>query len=195
MNAACVAGCGSTSYDSFGIKLHDLIAQLMQQAHRGEKFNPARIILDLMLQHNRNNLLEFKVAGKSLVEVRTDGVARFYPNLITADNFYEALCEAEVAYDGLGHFVRMHFINNPHCKVALMAHTHCPTLSLCGNGKNHAYANPGYFCPSQPDIKNFVRCRALLKSKSSTMAPARSIRRPCAAFSEDIVEVASLRVL
>ncbi len=196
MDAACVAGCGNTSYDSFGIKLHDLITQLMQQAHRGEKFNPARIILDLMLQHNRNNLLEFRVAGKGLAEVHTDGVARFYPNLITEDNFYEALCEAEVAYDGLGHFVRMHFIDNPHCKVAVMGHTHCPTLNLCGNGKNHAYANPGHFCPSQPDIKDLRSLPGFVEIEKFDDGTCRVYQKAVRGiFSEDIIEVASLRVL
>ncbi len=196
MDAACVAGCGSANYDSFGIRLHDLLAQLMQQAHRGEKFNPARIILDLMLQHNRNNLLEFKVAGKSLAEVRTDGVARFYPNLITGDNFYEALCEAEVAYDGLGHFVRMHFINNPHCKVAVMGHTHCPTLSLCGNGKNHVYANPGYFCPSQPDIKELRSLPGFVEVERFDDGTCKVYQKAVQGIStEDIIAVASLKVL
>ena len=196
MDAACVAGCGNTSYDSFGIKLHDLIAQLMQQAHRGEKFNPARIILDLMLQHNRNNLLEFRVAGKGLAEVRTDGVARFYPNLITEDNFYEALCEAEVAYDGLGHFVRMHFLNNPHCKVAIMGHTHCPALSLCGNGKVHAYANPGHFCPSQPDIKDFRSLPGFVEVEKLDDGTCKVSQKAVRGiFPEDVVEVAALRVL
>ena len=152
MDAACVSGCGNPNYESFGIRLHDLITELMQQSHRGEKFNPAKIILDLMLQHNRNNLLDIKVAGKCLAEVSTDGVARFYPGLVTEENFYEALCEAEVAYDGLGHFVRTHFIANPQCKIAIMGHTHCSGITLMGNSRTHVYANPGHFCPGQVEI-------------------------------------------
>lgn len=196
MDAACVAGCGNASYESYGIKLHDLISELMLQAHKGERFNPAKIILDMMLQYNRNNLLEFKVAGKSLAEVRTDGVARFYPNLITDENFYEALCEAEVAYDGLGHFVRTHFLANPHSKIAVMGHTHCPSLNLCGNASNHAYANPGHFCPSQPDIREHRALPGWVEIEPLDDGTYKIYQKAVAGIlMEDIREVASLRVL
>jgi hypothetical protein len=195
MDAACVAGCGNASYESYGIKLHDLITELMHQLRRGERFNPAKIILDMMLQYNRNNLLEFKVAGKSLAEVRTDGVARFYPNLVTEDNFYEALCEAEVAYDGLGHFVRAHFLANPHCRVAVMGHTHCASLNLCGNANQHAYANPGHFCPSHPDILNHKALPGWIEIEKIDDGAYRIFQKAVAGNQlEDIVEVAALKV-
>ncbi len=195
MDAACVSGCGNTNYESFGIKLPELVSQLMQQARNDEKFNPAKIILDMMLQYNRNNLLEFKVSGKSLAEVRTDGVARFYPNLITGENFYEALCEAEVVYDGLGHFVREHFLQNPECKVAVMGHTHCPSFNLCGNGKSRVYANPGYFCPSQPDILARRALPGFVEVESMPDGSCKVFQKAVAgSLAEEIVEVASFRV-
>ncbi len=196
MDAACVSGCGNPNYESYGIKLPDLIAALMQQSRQGEKFNPARIILDLMLQHNRNNLIDIKMAGKNLAEVRTDGIARFYPGLITEDNFYEALCEAEVAYDGLGHFVRAHFSENPHNRVVVMGHTHCASLTLLGNGRSQAYANPGHFCPGQAEIlegrafPGFVEIEKL--GDGSYKVYQKAIR---GTLSEDIVEVSAIRVL
>lgn len=195
MDASCVAGCGSPDFETMGIKLSDLVAQLLIQMKRGEQLNPAKIVLDLMLQYNRNNSLEFRIEGKGLDEVKTEGVARFYPDLITEENFYEALCEAEVAYDGLGHFARMHFVNNPHAKIVVMGHTHWASMKLFGNSKTHVFANSGYFCPSVPDmtegraLPGFVEVEKLndggLKIYQKTVNGT---------LPEDIIEVASFRV-
>lgn len=196
LDAACVYGGGNADYESFGIRLPELIAELLHQHRSGVKFNPAKIILDLMLQHNRNNFIEFKAVGKRLSEVNTDGVARFYPGLITEENFYDALCEAEVAYDGLGHFARAHFVENPHTKVVVMGHTHCAATTFCGNGRNHAFVNPGHFCPSLPDIHDrralpgFVEVEKM--ADGSMKVYQKAVGGP---LPEDIVEVASFRVL
>lgn len=196
MDAACVSGGGDASFASFGVKLSDLVGQLLQQHKAGEKFNPARIILDLMMQHNRNNLLDFRIEGKGLKEVNTEGVARFYPGLITEENFYDALCEAEVAYDGLGHFARAHFRDNPHTKVVVMGHTHYAVINYFGNSKNHAFVNPGYFCPSQPDIRGHRALPGFVEIEKVPDGTLKIFQKAVAGqLPEDIIDVAGFRVL
>ncbi len=194
-DAACVSGGGNAGFDSFGIRLPELVKVLLQQLQKGEKINPAQIILDMMMQHNRSNLLDFRVTGKGLEEVNTAGIARFYPDLINTDNFYEALCEAEVAFDGLSHFAREHFAENPHTKAIIMGHTHCVKTLYCGNARNRIFANSGYFCPSQPDMKDgralpgFVEVEPL--ADGTLKVYQKAVSGP---FPEDIREIACFRV-
>ncbi|PKL45439.1 MAG: hypothetical protein CVV41_00145 [Candidatus Riflebacteria bacterium HGW-Riflebacteria-1] len=194
-DAAAVAGCCETNLESFGIKLETLVQKLLNQLKKGEKLNPASIILEMMMQHNRNNLLEFKLGNASLAEVNTDGIARFYPDLINEDNFYDALCEAEVAFDGLTHFAREHVIRNPHTRVVVMGHTHSAHNMYCGSLKNHVFANPGYFCPPQPDIDTGLHLPGFIEVESFADGSMKVCQKVVSGtLSEDIREISALRV-
>ncbi|MBU1106745.1 MAG: hypothetical protein KKB51_08780 [Candidatus Riflebacteria bacterium] len=194
-DAASVAGCCSTSLENYGIRLPDLVKELLNQLKMGEKLNPAGIILDMMMQNNRNNLLEFKLGGKSLAEVNTTGIARFYPDLISEENFYDALCEAEVSFDGLAHFAREHFAENPHTRVVVMGHTHCALNMYCGSLKNHVFANTGYFCSAQPDIDSGLHMPGFVEIERFADGGMRVVQKVVGgAQSEDIKEISGLRI-
>jgi len=194
-DAACVVGGSNAGYDSYGIKLGLLVESMLKQMLRGEKPDPAGLVLDMLMQHNRSNLLDIKVNARPVAEVNVEGIAKFYSDLITAENFYDALREAEVAFDGLGHFARRHFAENPHAKVIVMGHTHCVKTLYCGNSSNHVFADSGYFCPSQPDMKDgralpaFVEVQTLADGSLKVSQKAVS-----GVYAEDIREIACFRV-
>jgi len=194
-DAAAVAGCCETGLENYGISLEGLLQELLLQLKKGEKLNPAGIILKMMMQHNRNNQLEFKLGSKSLSEVNTDGIARFYPDLISEENFYDAMCEAEVAFDGLAHFARQHVQKNPHTRVVVMGHTHCALNMYCGSLKNHLFVNTGYFCPPQPDIDSGLHLPGFVEVDSFKDGSLKVTQKIVSGtLDEDIREISALRV-
>lgn len=194
-NAAAIAGCCSSNLEGYGISLEKLINALLKQLKNGIKPNPASIVLDMLMQHNRNNMLEFKLDNKNLSEVNTEDIARFYPDLITVENFYDALCEAEVAFDGLAHFAREHVAKNPQTRVVVMGHTHCALNMYCGSLKNHVFANPGYFCPPQPDIDSGLHLPGFVEVDSLSDGSMKVRQKVVnGTLAEDIRELSVLRV-
>jgi UDP-2,3-diacylglucosamine pyrophosphatase LpxH len=194
-DAACVVGGGNSGYDSFGIRLSDLVTGMLRQLKNGEKLNPAQMVLDMMMRNNRSNLLDFRIDGRKLREVSIDGIARFYPDLVSEETFYEALCEAEVAFDGLSHFARAHFAENPHTRVIVMGHTHCVKTLYCGNARNLVFANSGYFCPSKPDMKDGRALPAFVEVETLADGSLKVYQKAVGGvFPEDIRETACFRV-
>lgn len=194
-DAACVSGGGNAGYEGFGIKLPLLVQSMLKQIQRGEAPDPAQMVLDMMMQHNRSNLLDFKLTGKSLAEVNTTGIAKFYPDLVSVESFYDALCEAEVAFDGLSHFARAHFLENPHIKAIIMGHTHCVKTLFCGNAQNHIFANSGYFCPSRPDMAEGRALPAFVEVEPIADGSLKVTQKAISGlYPEDIREIACFRV-
>lgn len=194
-DASAVPGCCSSGLEGYGVSLEELLKGLLRQLKQGEKLNPAGIILKMMMQHNRNNLLEFKLGGRSLAEVDTDGIARFYPDLISEETFYDALCEAEVAFDGLAHFASEHLRKNPQTRVVIMGHTHCALNMYCGSIKNHVFANTGYFCPPQPDIDSGLHLPGFVEVDNLADGGMKVTQKVVSGtLDEDIREISSLRV-
>ncbi len=188
-HAACVISGGTSGYESFGARLPRLVEHLLLKLKNGEQPDAAKFVIEMMMQRNRSNFMEFCMPGGSDKEVNTEQIPQFYPDLVNYETFYDSICEAAVSFDGLGHFVRAHFNENPHARVVVMGHTHCVKTLVCGNGYRRIFANSGYFCPGQPDIKagrvfpSFVEVERLADSGYKVRQKA-----VCGVFPEDVVE-------
>jgi UDP-2,3-diacylglucosamine pyrophosphatase LpxH len=154
LNASCIADVSNSELSNLGVKFSTFVEKLIAQIQQNRPIDAAKIIIDQLMQFNRNFHMDFNLSHEGFGEVDSMKVPDLYNEIITLENFGEAIVSAEVAYSGLSKFAKKHFLKNPNCRVAVMGHTHKAELEICGSGKSHVYANAGFTCPSMPDVKS-----------------------------------------
>ncbi len=151
-DASCIADCSNSELSNSGLKFSKFVEGLIEQIQSGKPIDAAQIIIDQLMQFNRNFHMNFNLKHEGFGEIDSTDVSNLYKELVTVRNFGEAISSAEVSYSGLGNFAKKHFCKNPKCKVVVMGHTHKSEMEICGSGRKHLYANAGFTCPSKPDI-------------------------------------------
>ncbi|MDN5278276.1 MAG: hypothetical protein PWR01_2241 [Clostridiales bacterium] len=170
-DAACISGCSDSEFANLGLHLVKFMEELVKQMKGQKEIDAAQIVVDQLMQFNRNFHVEFNLKSEGFGMIDSLQIGKYFPGVMSYENFVDTLFEAEVAYAGLGRFANKHFCENPGTKVVVMGHTHRPVFELAGAGDTRLYVNSGYLCPSRPDIESathlptFVAIEALDKGK------------------------------
>lgn len=153
-DASCLSGCSGIGEKSLGMKAEEFFDEIIRKSIKERGFNSAQILLENLLSRNRSFEIEFNMKTEGFSEIHCSEVPDYFSGLISSDDLFESMHEAEVAYSGLGRFAQRHFCENPFSRVVIMGHTHHSRLEILGNGKPRVYVNNGYLCPSEKDMES-----------------------------------------